>query len=57
MARARGWGPERVRQILAQNQHGRLLGIFGEPRVNGLLLKLTIGRLFGRPAAVAADGI
>jgi K+-transporting ATPase ATPase C chain len=42
VARARGWSPERVRQLLAQNQHGRLLGIFGEPRVNVLQLNLAM---------------
>jgi K+-transporting ATPase ATPase C chain len=42
VAEARGWSPERVRQILAQNAHGRLLGIFGEPRVNVLELNLAL---------------
>jgi len=44
VARARHWSSERVRQILAQHQHERLLGIFGEPRVNVLQLNLALDR-------------
>jgi len=44
VARSRHWSAERVRQVLAQNQHERLLGIFGEPRVNVLQLNLALDR-------------
>lgn len=45
VAKARNLSPERVREVLAQNESGRLLGIFGEPRVNVLLLNLTLDAL------------
>jgi potassium-transporting ATPase KdpC subunit len=45
VARARKLSPERVRQVLAQTQSGRLLGVFGEPRVNVLALNLALDQL------------
>ena len=42
VAKARGWTPERVRQVVAHNTSGRTLGLFGEPRVNVLLLNLAL---------------
>jgi K+-transporting ATPase ATPase C chain len=42
VAQARGWNTERVRQFLAQNQAEKLLGVFGEPRVNVLRLNLAL---------------
>lgn len=42
VAKARGVGAERVRQVLADNTAGRTLGIFGEPRVNVLQLNLAL---------------
>lgn len=42
VAKARGVGVERVRQILAENTAGRTFGIFGEPRVNVLQLNLAL---------------
>lgn len=45
VARARQLSPERVRQVLAQTQSGRLLGVFGEPRVNVLALNLALDQL------------
>jgi len=51
VARARGVSPERLRQTVASQIEGRDLGLFGEPRVNVLLLNLALDRQFGRPAA------
>jgi K+-transporting ATPase ATPase C chain len=42
VAKARGLGAEKVRQVLAENTLGRTLGIFGEPRVNVLQLNLAL---------------
>jgi potassium-transporting ATPase KdpC subunit len=42
IAKARGSSTERVRQVLAQNQSARFLGIFGEPRVNVLRVNLAL---------------
>ena len=45
VARARQLPPEQLRQLVATQTEGRLLGIFGEPRVNVLRLNLTLDRL------------
>lgn len=45
VAKARNLSPEQVRQVLAQNESGRWLGLFGEPRVNVLLLNLALDAL------------
>ena len=45
VAKARGLGADRVRQVLAANTAGRTLGIFGEPRVNVLELNLALDGL------------
>ncbi len=42
VAKARGLGVDKVRQILADHTSGRTLGIFGEPRVNVLELNLAL---------------
>jgi K+-transporting ATPase ATPase C chain len=42
VAKARGWSENKVRGILAQNESGRALGLFGEPHVNVLLLNLAL---------------
>lgn len=50
VAHARGVAPERVRAVVEAAIEGRDLGLLGEPRVNVLLLNLTLDRQFGRPA-------
>ena len=49
IARARGVAEERVRAVIESNVEGRDLMLFGEPRVNVLLLNLALDRQFGRP--------
>jgi K+-transporting ATPase ATPase C chain len=42
VAKARHLPEERVRQLVIENESGRLLGLLGEPRVNVLLLNLAL---------------
>jgi K+-transporting ATPase ATPase C chain len=42
VAKARNLPEEKVRELVAQNTQGRLVGLFGEPRVNVLALNLAL---------------
>jgi K+-transporting ATPase ATPase C chain len=51
IAKARGISPQRVRGVVDAHIEGRTFGILGEPRVNVLLVNLSLDRQFGRPMA------
>lgn len=56
VAAARGLAPERVREFVAAATEERTLGFLGEPRVNVLLLNLSLDRdQSGTPALTAAQ--
>lgn len=44
VAKARNLSDDRVKQLVASNSQGRLLGLLGEPRVNVLALNLALDR-------------
>ncbi len=50
VARARRVAIERVTAVVSEQIEGRELGLWGEPRVNVLLLNLALDRHFGRPS-------
>jgi potassium-transporting ATPase KdpC subunit len=46
VAKARHITPAQVRDVVAQNRHGRGLGVFGEPRVNVVALNLELDQKY-----------
>ncbi len=45
VAKARKLPEDRVQELVAEHENGRLLGVLGEPRVNVLLLNLALDQL------------
>jgi potassium-transporting ATPase KdpC subunit len=44
VAKARNMSEDQVKQLVAANTEGRLLGLLGEPQVNVLALNLSLDR-------------
>ena len=47
IAKARNMPEDRIRQLVADHTEGRPFGLFGEPRVNVLLLNLALDQMAG----------
>jgi len=45
IAKARGVTPDRIAELVAKHTDGRQWGIFGEPRVNVLLLNIDLDQI------------
>ena len=50
IARARQVAPVRITQVIESRVQGRDLGVFGEPRVNVLVVNRALDAQFGKPA-------
>ena len=50
IARARQVAPLRITQVIESRVQGRDLGVFGEPRVNVLVVNRALDAQFGKPA-------
>ena len=53
IARARQVAPARITQVIESRVQGRDLGVFGEPRVNVLVVNRALDAQFGKPAPLA----
>ncbi len=54
VARARGASVDAIRTLVERHTTGRQFGLFGEPRVNVLLLNIALDSSLSRPAAATA---
>jgi potassium-transporting ATPase KdpC subunit len=45
VAKARGLSPDKLRELVRENTHGRDLGVFGEPQVNVMTLNFALDGL------------
>jgi K+-transporting ATPase ATPase C chain len=55
VARARGASVDAIRTLVERHTTGRQFGLFGEPRVNVLLLNLAVDSSFSRPTAATVS--